>query len=359
MKDYNFIMNLKKIIATIALGVTMFACKTTTQEPVATSATDVIVINEGNFNSADGSLSTYRSGDAGVELGVFERINGFPIGATIQNVYAEPSQNRMYVITNSPDKLEMINYNTFSSLATIRNSGTTINFTNPYAFAGIGLTAYISNWGTYNSTTFAFENGYISKINLSNNSVTKIARTAQPQDLKVVNNNLYIANTSGTSISVLNTNNDASIAEITTPAGADKMVVDKNNKIWVLCTSGNLIRINPVSNTIEATFSSVPVSGYNEKMVLNAAKDKLYWLNASFGQPSKIFTMDITATTIPTTAFITRNNIYGLGVHPNGDVYVTDSNSFTGNGRVYVYSSTGTEKTNFGAGRGPNGFIFR
>ncbi|TAH29297.1 MAG: hypothetical protein EAZ06_07215 [Cytophagales bacterium] len=350
---------LKKIIASIALGAFLFACKTTTQEPVVSPTTDVIVINEGNFNSADGSLSTYRSGDGAVELGIFERINGFPLAATIQNVYAEPAQNRVYAVTNAPDKLEIMNYGDFGSVSTIRNRGTTINFTNPYAFAAIGNTAYVSNWGTFNNTTFAFENGYISKINLTNNSVSKITRTQQPQDLKIVNNNLYIANTGGTTVSVLNTNNETSVAEITTPAGADKMVVDKNNKIWVLCTSGNLIRINPVNNTVETTFNNVLVSGYNEKMVLNATKDRLYWLNASFGQPTKVFAMDITATTIPTTPLITRANVYGLGVHPNGDIYVADAANFQGNGRVYVYNNAGIEKSNFGTGRGPNGFIFR
>ncbi len=360
VKDCNFIMNLKKIIAIIALGISLFACKTSTSDPVATPTTDVIVINEGNFNSADGSLSTYRSGDGSVELGIFERINGFPLAATIQNVYAESTQNRIYAITNAPDKLEIMSYGDFSSLATIRNSGATINFTNPYAFAAIGNTGYVSNWGTFNNITSTFQNGYITKINLANNSITsKLTRTTKPQDLKIVNNNLYIANTGGSTISVLNTNNDVSVTEITTPAGPDKMVVDKNNKIWVLCTSGNLIRINPVNNTIEATFASVSVSGYNEKMVLNSTKDRLYWLNSTWGQSSKVFAMDITATTIPTTALITRNNLYGLGAHPNGDIYVTDSNSFQGNGRVYVYNSAGTEKTNFGAGRGPNGFIFR
>lgn len=351
-------MMLKKIIATIALGTLLFACKTTTQEPFVSPTTDVIVINEGNFNSADGSLSTYRSGDGAVELGIFERINGFPLAATIQNIYPEISQNRMYVVTNAPDKLEIVNYSDFGSIATIRNAGANIRFTNPYSFAGIGNTGYVSNWGTYNNTTFAFENGYISKINLTDNSVTKITRTQQPQDLKIVNNNLYVTNVSGTSISVLSTNTDLSLAEITTPAGADKMVVDRNNKIWVLCTSGKLIRISPVTNTIEATFD-VMVSGYNEKMALNATKDRLYWLNATWGQPTKVFTMDITATAAPTTPLVTRANIYGLGVHPNGDVYLADANNFQGNGRVYIYSNTGTEKSNFGAGRGPNGFIFR
>jgi YVTN family beta-propeller protein len=354
---------LKKLLIFVAFIVSFTACTKSTNDPVAVNTNaDVIIINEGNFSSADGSLSTFRSSDNTSELGIFERVNGFPLAATLQTAFTDNTRQMLFITTNAPDKLEIVSLNNFASLGSIRNTTGNTNFTNPYTFVRFNNVGYVSNWGTWNNTTFSYENGFLTKINLDNNSViTKISRTKQPQDLLVFNNNLYVTNVDGNTISVLSTNNESSIAEITTPTGPDKMILDRNNKIWVLCTSGKLIRINPTNNTIEQTFD-VSVQGYNEKMVMNGNKDVLYWISSTGFNPAqgKVFSMNINATTAPTTPLISRNNIYGVGVHPvSGDIYVGDSNSFQGNGRVYVYNPQGTEKTNFNVGRGPNGFVFR
>jgi hypothetical protein len=49
---------------------------------------------------------------------------------------------------------------------------------------------------------------------------------------------------------------------------------------------------------------------------------------------------------------------YGIGVAPDGDVYIADSKGFQSLGSVYVYDQMGSEKEEFEVGRGPNGFVF-
>ncbi len=342
----------------LAFTLVFSACtKNNNSDPIV-DINDVVVINEGNFSSATGSVSVYNSTKKLPTLGVFEVANGFPVAGTIQNMVT--FGDSYYVVTNASDKVLRVKNTDFSLIKNFKNEGGNTNFTNPYSFVGIGNKGYVSNWGTYNSSTFAFENGFITVLNLDNNTISaKIPLNGQPQNLLVFNNNLYVSLAGTDKIAVFNTSTNTKIVDITVGFGADKMLLDKNNKIWVLCGGGNLVRLNPANNTAEQTFANIPVSGYNEKMVLNDTKDKIYWLTTPFNQPCKIFTMDITATNIPTNAIITRDNLYGVGIDKNNILYVGDSKGFTSNGVVYRYDAQGTFLDQFNAGIAPNGFIFR
>jgi YVTN family beta-propeller protein len=336
--------------ALFILGFT--ACKTDNEQP--TPAADVIVINEGNFNSADASLSSYNSQNQQVSFGIFESVNGFPIAGTIQNVISY--QNKLYFVTNSADKLEIADAATLSSVKTLRNTFNTTNFSNPYSFAAVGNKGYVSNWGAL-QPDFSYANPYITLIDLSNNTVSgKINRAVQPQHLWAIGQNIYIANVGGNTISVLNTADNQIATDITVADSPDKMLVDKNNKLWVICRSGNLVRINPANNTVEAT---IAIDGQgifsNARLETNAAKDKLYWLGSS----GKVFEMAISATTAPTSPIITEAQAYGLGIDKNNQIYVADHNGYVGNGEVHIYQLNGTKLHSFNAGRIPSGFIFK
>jgi YVTN family beta-propeller protein len=338
------------ILAALALGFT--ACKTDNEQP--NPAADVIVINEGNLNSADGSLSSYNSQNQQVSLGIFEAVNGFPIAGTIQNVISY--QNKLYFVTNSADKLEIADATTLASVKTLGNSNTT-NFSNPFSFAAVGNKGYVSNWGTLNLIDYTYSNPYITLIDLSNNTVSgKINRAAQPQHLWAIGQNIYLANVGGNTISVLNTADNQIVTDITVADSPDKMVLDKNNKLWAICRSGSLVRINPANNTVETT---IAIDGQgifsNARLEINVTKDKLYWL-ASGG---KIFEMAITATTAPANPIITEAEAYGLGIDKNNQIYVSDHNGYVGNGKVHIYQLNGTKSHSFNAGRIPSGFIFR
>jgi YVTN family beta-propeller protein len=338
------------ILATLALGFT--ACKTDPEDP--TPIADVIVINEGNFNSADASLSTYNTQNQQVSFGVFEVVNGFPIAGTIQNVINY--QDKLYFVTNSADKLEIADATTLASVKTLRNTFNTTNFSNPFSFAAVGNKGYVSNWGTL-QPDFSYTDPYLTLVDLSNNTVTgKINRAVQPQHLLAVGQNIYIANVNSNTISVLNTADNQIVTDITVADSPDKMVLDKNNKLWVICRSGSLVRINPANNTVETT---IAIDGQgifsNARLEINVTKDKLYWL-ASGG---KIFEMAITATTAPANPIITEVEAYGLGIDKNNQIYVSDHNGYVGNGKVHIYQLNGTKSHSFNAGRIPSGFIFR
>lgn len=339
----------------------MSACSESDVTPINRTA-DVIIINEGNFGSSDATLSTYTSSDKTVNLSVFAGVNGFPFAASIQNVIEY--NGNYYAICNNTDKIEVFKKEDFSSVASIKPSfGATVQFNTPFSFAAVGNQGYVSNWGTFNFATSSYDDPALVKINLSDFSITsKIDLAAQPQHLLAIGDKIYISLVGSNQIAILNTNNDQFETPITVAQGPDKMLIDSNGKLWVMCTSGALVRINPNTNTVEATITGIQSSGFNEKMVLNGAGNTLYYLSATGFNPStaSIYALSITATSAPTQALLSGNNFYGLGIDPVLDIlYVGDNKGFQGNGVVMRYESDGTALDTLAAGRAPNGFLFR
>lgn len=314
------------------------------------------IINEGNFTQANGSISFYDIDSNKVVSDVFKLENGREIGATIQNMYEYIG--RLYIVTNNPGKIEIVDNKTFKSIATINNG-----LNNPFSFAAVGSRAYVSCWGIFNNTTFKYDNPYIAIIDLENNTVLNtLARNAQPQHLLAIEPFIYVGNVNSSVISVLNTVNNLFEASITVPAGPDQMMLDANNKLWVMCRSGSFVRINPISNSVETTISGIQTAGFNEKFVMNGGKNRIYYL-APEPFPSsnvKVFLLNTNATSAPTTPLITGQNFYGIGVDPVGNtIYIGETGGFTANAKVFRYNVDGTFRDNLTAGIAPNGFFFR
>ena len=324
-------------------------------DPTPMYQADVLVINEGNFLSGDGTISTIDLTLNEVEFSKFASTNGFPMAATIQSVTSY--DNKYYFVTNNSHKIEVTDSN-FKSMATIKSSDDII-FSSPFDMAATGTTGFVSDWGQYNSGTFSFENGFIGVIDLTTSQlIAKIERASQPQDLLVLNGGLYVSNVSSNTISVLNPNTYVEDETIEVSFGHDKMLTDKNGKLWVICTSGNLVQIDPETNIVLKTIDGINTQGFNEKFVINQAGDKLYYLSFDWGTSmGAVYELDITATDPPTDPIILSQNSYGLGIQ-NDLIYLGNSNAFQGNGVIEQYSLDGELQNTFDCGRGPNGFIF-
>lgn len=334
----------------------MTAC--TEDDPVVVSEgglADVIVINEGNFQSGDGTFSSYNIETEEVTLSVFAGANGFPIAATIQNAIL--LEDRIFAVTNAPDKLEVLEGESFKSIAYI-NSG----FANPYAFAAVGDKGYVTNWGTLNTSNYTYENPYIAVVDLTTYAVIdSIFTEVKPQDVVAVNGNFYVSNVGGNTISVYNASNDEVVMEIEVPDHPDDLAVDKDGDVWVITNSGSIVQVDTETNSVVKTISNVQNAGFNETMVINDAGDKLYYL-ASSGYPdyeTAVYELPIASTKAPEAALLSGNNFYGLGISPNNVLFLADANAFQGNGTVTRYDLDGKELGSFEAGRGPSGFIFR
>ncbi|HAS43219.1 MAG TPA: hypothetical protein DCS93_22255 [Microscillaceae bacterium] len=339
----------------LAISVAFTACKKDDVVPLGKYQGGVLVVNEGSFGDGDGSISFLSITDQTITNAIFNAENSQNIGGIVQNLKIH--ENKAIAITNKADQIIIANATDFKKISIISQA----DLVNPINFAGVGNKGYVTQWGA--TTDFVnYPDAAVRVVDLDAGTITKtIALDAQPQGILAYNNKIYVALQGSDKIVVINPSTDAIEATITVAAGPSNLGVDANGKIWAMCTSGNFVRINPGDNTVEATISGIKVNFFNEKFTFNKDKTKILYLSpAPFpSTDTEIFAMDITATAAPTTAFITGNNFYGLGVSPDDDViYVANSAAFQGNGKVERYKADGSKLDEFSAGRGTSNFVF-
>ena len=162
---------------------------------------------------------------------------------------------------------------------------------------------------------------------------------------------------------VIDSKSDMILDSIKTGKEPICMVMDKKDKIWVLCTGGydhfeppTLIRIDPILRVIDRTINFPNPDDTPSRLCINALRDTLYFLN------NGIYQMPVTSTTIPPSPFIPSNQhlFYGLGIQPtNGNIFVSDAKDYVQSGVVYQYDQvTGSLLETFPAGRIPGSFCF-
>jgi DNA-binding beta-propeller fold protein YncE len=164
-------------------------------------------------------------------------------------------------------------------------------------------------------------------------------------------------------ILVIDTKSDQVVDSIKTGKEPTCVVMDKKDKIWVLCTGGydhfespTLLRIDPALRIVDKSFTFSNPDASPSRLCINKQKDTLYFLN------NGVYQMPVSSTTIPSSPLIPANQhlFYGLGIQPsNGNIFVSDAKDYVQSGAVYQYDQvTGALLKTFPAGRIPGSFCF-
>ncbi len=308
----------------------------------------VLVLNEGNFLAGNGSIDAYDINNNQTQNGLYQA------NATIQ--VARKFQDNIYVITNGPDRLDILNEEV--SLQASINQG----FDNPIDFAMVGDRGYVTNWGDINTAFSDDPDSYVAIVDLNTNQVIdSVMLEVRPQRIAAWNGQLYIANEGSNTISVLDPQ-DLSMEEVMVEAGPSNLVVDPQGSLWVLCTSGTLVEINTDDLSVGTSIDSLTTAGFNEKMALDSQSQLLYFLggnNVSFTGLTTVYVADLVTTEVRP-LIVTGFALYGIGVHQeSGDFYIGDSNAFQSTGTAFRFDAQGNQLEQFNTGIGPNGFIFK
>jgi YVTN family beta-propeller protein len=356
-------MNLKKLGILITLG-GLFLNSCTNDDgisgPLGAYDDGLLILNQGNFGGGNSSISYWSNDFSTFELNAFGSVNpSVPLGDTAQDLgfYGD----KAYVIVNLSNTIQVVNRYTLEHLTTISTG-----LYNPRYIAFANGNAYITNWGDGNNPT----DDFVAVLNLSSNTVTTTIPVAEgPERILEHNNKLYVAHLGGFSfgntISVIQTGSNA-ITSIEVGDVPNSMVL-VNNDLYVLCggkpswveepateTSGSLVQVNLSSNTVT---SALPFLLGNHPSNLTLYDNKFYYtLN------SDVFSKSITANTIPLDPIFSTSpqgvyGVYSFAVS-NNKIYVGDAADYNSNGKVYVYSLSGTLENQQTVGVIPGGFYF-
>jgi hypothetical protein len=321
----------------------------------------VFVLNEGNFTYGNASLSFYNPVTRQISNHIYSKTNGFPIGDVLQSMVLKDSL--AFLVVNNSGKILVINANSFKYKASIAG------FVSPRQILVINNEkAYVSD--LYSSHT--------SIIDLKTYTITgTIPLKKSSESMVKFGNFVFVSNWSKqNTIQRIDASTDAVVDSLIVTKQPNSMVIDKNNKLWVLSDGGLtsmpggkvkacLTRIDPNLFKIEKEYVFPDLNSAPTKLCSNASMDTLYYLNGAWGSSVSnggVYRMAVKEETLPTTAFIPENGklFYALGIDPKKhDIYVSDAIDYQQPGWVYRYSSQGAVKDSFKTDIIPSFFCFK
>jgi hypothetical protein len=322
---------MKKILTIALIFAALFAsCTSEEERMVFEPGKGVFVVNEGNFRSGNGSLSFYNLENGTIYNDLFKAKNARLLGDIPECLVVDGSIG--YIVVNNSGTIEKIDMNSMQSLGTI------IDINSPRQMVIYNGKGYVSS---LNSTK-------ITVIDLGTFSVEKqIEIGCTSEALTIAGNTLFAANWSGGSkVVALNLTTNTVIKSITTGMEPESMVIDKNGKLWVLCTGGwnneekpRFSIINTTTLEVESSLLFRTVYDNPSCLTISSGLDTLYYIDEGIRR------MPVTATQIATTVLAEAGTSLFYKVKPvpfKGMFCVTDAVDYSQTGRLLIYDKNGT-----------------
>lgn len=324
------------------------ACEKDTPVTFPTTFSDgLLIVNEGQFNNANASLSFYDVENDSIFSKAYEMINNQPIGDILQSVSFD--DDNIYMVVNNSGKIIV------ADRKTLVQKGEITGLPSPryMEYSGTGDLWYVSN--LFNDSLFVVNtNSYtIERKEFMNGTVVEA--------LKTVNGKLYLSSLNNNRLMIKNLNTNA-LDSLGVGLGGGSMAVDNDNNLWLLCSgsyyypgSGALYKIN--TNTFDVTQHSIEpeiniTTGYPTKLTYNNSNNTLYYLNTN------VYVINLDASVAEPKIFIEANgkSFYGLNII-NNSIFVTDAIDYVQNGLVYEYNENGELLKTISAGINPNAVV--
>ena len=348
----------KLVLSTVVVGLALTSCNKDDDQPKEKGAFEngIFISNAGTFNSSNASVS-FIGADGKVQQGIFESVNGRKVGDVLQSITIE--DDKAYLVVNNSNKVEVVNANTF------KEEGVIADLKSPRQIIEAEGNLYLTQWNGWG------EKGSVKIIDPVSFQIKSTVEVGNaPEGLIEVGNEVWVANSTSNSISIIdiNTGKVTSTISISTAEAPKQMILDAEGDVWILC-SGNVLydaNWNPTGNTpsylVEINPSNKEVKDevklsddqHFSMLTVNDAGSLMYY-GGGFGVKGiySIFTVSPSVRTP-----IIDEYFYGFGVYNDDFIYGTMAPNFTSNGSVKKYDPTGKEISTYEVGIGPNGVVF-
>ena len=381
-------MKRKSLFMLLVSAAMLFSCKPDPQ-PTPVDPNDsiqphelkgVYVLNEGNYQFSNASLSFYDIEADTVYNNLFYKANNAPIGDVAESMAL--IDDKLYIVVNNSNYIYKVDANTIEC-----------DITKPYK-----LTDFYSPREMY---VVAPDKAYVSDLIGTNLWIINpqemthtgtVAMGNTTEKMVRVGNELYVSNwsyyytdayshDSYQTVQVVDLNNDVKVADIEVGKEPNTMVVDKNGHVWVLCEGRSwddeydeqglpygenptLWEIDPMLKTATCRYEfkgpfedDDEIKGVATTLRANLAGDKFYMIYNNEVRRFDLNTMGLDGFSITPGQ---EGLFYNMAVDPQtGDLYVVDAKNYMTNGTVYRYSEDGVLLASFVAGIIPSAMLFK
>ncbi|MEO3402765.1 DUF5074 domain-containing protein [Mucilaginibacter sp. CAU 1740] len=314
------------------------------------------MLNEGNMNMNKASLDFVNFRTGIYERNIYNKANPAvtkglgDVGNDI-GIYG----SKMYVVVNISNKVEVLDVKTAKKMGQIDIVNCRyVTFHNNKAY----VSAYLGKVGDPKAP-----NGIVAEIDTTSLQITrKVTVGRQPEEMAIVGEKLYIANSGGYSptdyertVSVIDLASFAETKRIDVAINLDRVKADKYGDLYVT-SRGDYYTIPSKLFVIDTRTDAV-------KKVFDIAASNLwidddiaYIYSTEWSYPQQKNTisysmLNVKDETVLSTKFITDGTDqkivvpYGIAVNPiTKDVFVTDAGNYVASGTLYCFDKNGRKK---------------
>lgn len=373
----------RNLFLLLALATMLFSCKP--DQPVnpdtITVGSGVFVLNEGNFQFANSSLTFYDIEADTVINDLFYKVNNAPLGDVAESMALV--DGKLYIVVNNSKYIYKVDANTI-----------VCDTTKPYKLGGFYSPReifFVAPDKAYVTDIVGTNIWIINPQEMKHTGTIAMGNTTEK--MLRVGDELFVSNwsyyyidayshDSYNTVQVVDLNNDVKVADIEVGKEPNTMVVDKNGHVWVLCEGRSwdeeydaegmsygenptLWEIDPMLRTAELRFEfkgpyedDDEIKGVATTLKANPAGDQFYMI-----YNNEVRRFDLATMSLSETFRITpepQGQFYNMTVEPrSGELYIADAKNYVMNGRVYRYTSDGLLLASFEAGLIPSAMLFK
>jgi DNA-binding beta-propeller fold protein YncE len=321
--------------------------------PIKVTTGTVYVVNEGQFQAGNASLSLYDPQTQELQNEAFLAANGRPLGDVFQSMCF--FGGKAYLLINNSAKIEVIDPSNLQSLGTIE---------------GLSSPRFMLPWSADKAYVSDLYADFIQLIDPSTLSLSgqlaspgpwvQAPRLRHEQMLRVGDVG-FVTNYQRPFLYVINPLRDAFVDSIAIGLRASRLQQDADGYLWVAATSdfatddpGALYRVDPGTRQVLQTLTFPAGEGPGE-IALNPTGDTLYYTSGD------LFALPVRAGSLPTEPLVVgvEGPFGGIGADPaSGDLYLTDVIDFVQRGLVLRFSASGQPLDTLRVGVGPMRLYF-
>lgn len=367
-------MKIKQIFIVLSLPI-IIQCITGCREDELVLPTEYEVIND--IPAADSQIAgmyLLNEGNMGSNKCALDYLD-YASGTYARNLYAERNPNvikelgdvgndiaiygdKLYIVVNGSHKVEVLNAHTGVRIGQV-------DIPNPRYIKFHRGNAYVSAYVAPIAVDASAQRGAVYRVDTLSLAVTATVTVGyQPEEMEIVNEYLYVANSGGyraptydNTVSVVQLLDFKNIGDIEVGINLHHLRCDSSNRLWVNSRGDNASRQSCIYVLDrKAGAGSMAVVDKIDTPCSNMAiyGDKLYFYateTTGSANKTRYGIIDTNTRKVLDESFITDGtdeNIktpYALAVHPEtGDIFLADAKNYVSSGTLYCFSSAGLLK---------------
>ena len=312
------------------------------------------LLNEGNMNMNKASLDYFDYATGVYHRNVYGQANpdatlGLGDVGNDIGIYG----SKLYAVINCSNKVEVMNVKTAKRLKVINVKNCRyVTFANGKAY----VSAYDGEVALSDNTP----NGFVAEVDTTTLSITRTVEVGrQPEEMAVVGNKLYIANSGGYSppnyertVSVIDLNTFTRIKDIDVAINLHRVKADAYGNLYVSSRGdyydipSKLFVIDTKTDAVKKTFDIACAN-------LTIAGDTVYVIGSEFSYYTFDWTInysmiDAKTETLLPGSFLPKSvsdaikTPYGIAVDPiSKNIYITDATDYVSPGKLYCVDPNG------------------